>query len=151
MVTSEEMRRANHRGELARTSGPKAVAARYDRNLGRVEVVLNNDVTVVFPPTVVQGLEQAGPADLNIIVISPSGLGLHFPTLDADVYVPALLTGVTGSEAWMAARLGKRGGKSRSSAKATASRENGRRGGRPRKVRETVPEPIESPDIPVAA
>jgi hypothetical protein len=62
-----------------------------------------------------------------------SCLGIHFPTLDADLYVPALLEGVRGSKSWMAAQLGAAGGRTRTAAKAMASRENGKRGGRPRK------------------
>jgi hypothetical protein len=62
------------------------------------------------------------------------GFGLHFPALDADLYIPALLEGFFGSKRWMAARLGELGGKARSAAKARASRANGRMGGRPKKV-----------------
>jgi hypothetical protein len=62
------------------------------------------------------------------------GLGIHFPRLDADFHVPALLEGVLGSKAWMAARLGAAGGRARGGAKAAAARANGERGGRPRKL-----------------
>jgi hypothetical protein len=62
-------------------------------------------------------------------------LGLHFPTLDADLYLPSLLEGFLGSRRWMAAQLGKAGGSVTSSAKTAAARANGKRGGRPRKVR----------------
>ena len=134
MVTGEAFRQANRRGRLVRDAGPTAVAARYDPAAGRVEVELSNGLTVAFPPALAQGLEHARPADLEAIEISPAGLGLHFPALDADLYVPALLAGITGSERWMATRLGARGGSSRSVAKAAASRANGRRGGRPRKT-----------------
>jgi hypothetical protein len=48
--------------------------------------------------------------------------------------VPALLEGVLGSKRWMAAQLGAAGGRTRSAANAAASRENGKRGGRPAKV-----------------
>ncbi len=74
------------------------------------------------------------PADLAEIEISPSGFGIHFPRLDADLYLPALLQGVFGSKAWMAAQLGATGGKARTEAKRAAARVNGKRGGRPRKV-----------------
>lgn len=67
------------------------------------------------------------------IEISPAGLGLHWPRLDADVYVPALMQGVFGTRRWMAALLGPAGGKASTKAKAAAARENGRKGGRPRK------------------
>jgi hypothetical protein len=44
-----------------------------------------------------------------------------------------LLGGLLGSKNWMAAQLGAVGGRTRTAAKAMASRENGKRGGRPRK------------------
>jgi hypothetical protein len=93
---------------------------------------MSNGLEVSFPAHEVQGLETATPADLSRIEIDPPGFGLHFPTLDADLYVPGLLQGVFGSEQWMAARLGARGGKARTAAKAAASRKNGKLGGRPR-------------------
>lgn len=84
----------------------------------------------------IQGLEHSKPDDLAEIEISPSGLGIHFPRLDADLYLPALLEGFLGSRQWMAAEMGKLGGKTTTDAKAAAARENGRLGGRPRKSKE---------------
>jgi hypothetical protein len=67
--------------------------------------------------------------------VSPSGLGLHFPQLDADLYLPALLQGFLGSRQWMAQAMGKVGGKAVSPEKKQAARANGRLGGRPRKAK----------------
>jgi len=39
-----------------------------------------------------------------------------------------------GSKSWMARQLGSSGGRARSKAKTIAARENGRKGGRPRKT-----------------
>ena len=50
---------------------------------------------------------------------------------DADLYVPGLIEGAFGSRRWMQ-QIGKLGGSSRSTVKAEASRENGKRGGRPK-------------------
>ena len=83
-----------------------------------------------------EGLRDARLSQLKTIEISPSGFGIHFPDLDADLYVPGLLEGFLGSKTWMASRLGQTGGRSSSSAKKAASRANGRLGGRPRKVAE---------------
>ena len=134
MVTRDEFSLANARAARRRAMGPTAVAARYDRRSGRVIVSLSSGVDVTFVPHVAQGLESAKPAQLDTIKISPSGLGLHFPKVDADLYLPALLEGFLGSKRWIAARMGERGGKARSAAKAAASRENGKLGGRPRKI-----------------
>jgi hypothetical protein len=60
---------------------------------------------------------------------------MHWPRLDADLYVPGLLSGALGSRAWMAAQLGAEGGRASTPAKAEAARANGAKGGRPRKRR----------------
>ena len=133
MVSRKEIEQADERAARRREAGPLAVEARYDRRIGRVVVTLNTGVEIAFPPRLAQGLEAARPADLERIEISPSGLGLHFPSLDADLYLPALLEGIRGSRKWMASELGREGGRARSKAKSAASRANGKRGGRPRK------------------
>jgi hypothetical protein len=97
-------------------------------------VVLNTGVELSFPVRLAEGLAGASPNHLADIEISPAGLGLHWPALDADLYVPALLQGVFGSKSWMARVLGAQGGRARTVAKVAASRENGRKGGRPRKA-----------------
>jgi hypothetical protein len=128
-----EFERANARAREMQAAAPRVVAARYDRRLGRVVLALSSKVDVMFAPGDAEGLEKASPAELEKIEISPSGLGVHFPRLDADLYVPALLEGFLGSRAWMAARLGERGGRSRSAAKRKAAKKNGKLGGRPKK------------------
>ena len=110
-----------------------AVSAHYDRTAARVIVNLSTGVQLAFPPNLAEGLADASPNSLADIEISPTGLGLHWPQLDADVYIPGLLQGLFGSKSWMARALGAKGGQSRSDAKASASRTNGRKGGRPRK------------------
>ncbi len=88
----------------------------------------------MLDPQQAEGLQGANASQLSAIEITPSGLGLHFPKLDADLYVPALLEGVLGSKKWMASRLGAVGGKRTSVSKKRASRANGKLGGRPRKI-----------------
>jgi hypothetical protein len=134
MVSRSELERANKRAKAKQVRLPRAIAARYDRRTGRVVVGLNSNLEISFPPHCAEGLEQASPAQLSKIEISPSGFGIHFPKLDADLYLPALLEGILGSKRWMASRLGAEGGKSTSPAKARAARLNGSLGGRPRKL-----------------
>jgi Protein of unknown function (DUF2442) len=128
-----EVERANARAREMQVSAPRVVAARFDRRLGRVVLSLSSGIDVMFAPQAAEGLEKASPAELGKIEISPSGFGIHFPKLDADLYVPALLEGFLGSRKWMASRLGATGGRSRSAAKRKAAKKNGKLGGRPRK------------------
>lgn len=101
-VTEKEFAKAEARMEALRQAG-HAVAARYDRKASRIVVGLGNGLAFSFPPVPAEGLADATPADLADIEISPTGLGLHWPKPDADLYIPALLQGVFGSRRWMAA------------------------------------------------
>jgi Protein of unknown function (DUF2442) len=117
-----------------RLRGPQATGAHYDAARDRIVVELSTGIEISFSPNQAQGLATARPDDLSEIEITPSGLGLHFPKIDADIYVPALLEGVLGSAKWMAGQMGRIGGAARSASKARAARENGKRGGRPRRI-----------------
>jgi hypothetical protein len=132
MGFEEQFERANRRARDLQARVPRAVTARFDRRSGRVVIRLSSGLEVRFLPQNAEGLEDASPAELEKIEITPSGYGLHFPKLNADLYLPALLQGFYGSRKWMAAGLGRLGGASRSHAKLSASRKNGKLGGRPR-------------------
>ena len=134
MAKSDEFDAAVRRASERQQSEPVAVSARYDRRRDRVVISLDTGIELAFPPHLAEGLENATPADLSQIEISPSGFGIHFPRLDAALYVPSLMKGVFGSKSWVAAQLGREGGRSRSRAKVAAARANGKRGGRPRKI-----------------
>jgi hypothetical protein len=132
-ISDTALQQAEQRMRDRLASAPHAIAARYDRRVSRVVVTLSNGLELAFPPHMAEGLADAKPADLAVIEITPAGLGLHWPKLDADLYLPTLLQGVFGSPRWMAGLLGKSGGLARTAVKVAAARENGRKGGRPRK------------------
>jgi hypothetical protein len=98
-VSETDLDRANAR-MAAKRAGPIAVAARYDRGRGRIVVRLSTGIELAFSPRAIEGLSGAPAADLAHIEVTPSGLGLHWPALDADVYLPALLDGIFGSKRW---------------------------------------------------
>ncbi|HWA20863.1 MAG TPA: DUF2442 domain-containing protein [Caulobacterales bacterium] len=135
MASLDEINRANARGRAQREKNPAALSARYDARSGKIVIALASGLEIAFAPFAAQGLEHASAADLKTIEITPSGLGLHFPKIDADIYIPALLEGFLGSKAWSASRLGAAGGRAKSASKREASRQNGKLGGRPRKVK----------------
>ena len=85
---------------------PRAKAARYDRRSNRIVVELRNGASFIFPPELAEGLAGASPKDLAEVRITPSGAGLRWPTLDADLSLPNLLAGEFGSKSWMA-KLGR--------------------------------------------
>ena len=117
-VSKNEFEAANTRAATRLRKTPCATTARYERKRDRVVIGLNTGIEVAFRPRDAQGLERAKPDQLDTIEISPSGLGIHFPKLDAEIYLPALLEGFLGSKRWIAAEHGKIGGSISSSAKA---------------------------------
>lgn len=117
--------------ELAKTE-PRAVRAWFD-NIDRIFIELNSGIVMGFPYIQLQGLDNATPQQLAEVEITPSGYGLHWESLDVDLAVPQLVTGIFGNKSWMT-ELGRQGGKSKSEAKTQAARDNGKRGGRPKKI-----------------
>jgi hypothetical protein len=137
-ITDNALEAANQRATEKKAAFPAAISVRYDRQISRVVIALDSGLEVAFSPKLALGLEQAHPDDLSDAKVSRSGLGIHFPRLDADIYLPSLLEGFLGSKSWMAAERGKRGGSASTEAKAAASRKNGKLGGRPKKLKELV-------------
>ena len=129
-LTREQIAAAKARGKAFRAANALARAARYDARADRVIVDLDNGATFAFPPHLVEGLHQASPTEIAEVEVIGAGLGLHWESLDLDYTVPGLVNGVFGTAKWMAARAGR----TRSPAKAAAARENGKKGGRPRKA-----------------
>ena len=132
-ITDDAFETANQRAAAKKTAFPAVISVRYDRRVARVVIALASGLELAFSPKHAQGLENAHPDDLKDAEITPSGLGVHFPRLDADIYIPALLEGFLGSKRWMAAEIGKLGGAASTQAKAAAARKNGKLGGRPKK------------------
>ena len=133
-ISTDEFEAAERRAGERQAGFPTAITVHYDRRIANIVIELSTGLKLAFSPRIVQGLEQARPEDLVDAEISPSGLGIHFPHLDADLYVPGLLEGLLGSRTWMATEQGRRGGRKKSSAKADAARANGKLGGRPKKT-----------------
>jgi hypothetical protein len=139
------MTEAEFRAELAAADGaqrladetePRAVAARYDRASGQFIINLNNGTTFIFPADLCQGLAGADPDLLAEVEITPSGAGLHWERLDNDFSIMGLMLGSFGGKTWMAklrSEFARQAAQVKSEARVRASRENGKKGGRPRK------------------
>jgi hypothetical protein len=134
IMTDRQFEAAEARGLQVLDKEPRASSARYDRRSGRVVIELLNGCAYAFPAHLVQDLQGAGNDDLASIETDAVDLNLHWPALDVDLYVPALVAGIFGTRAWMAGELARIAGRSKSPAKAAAARANGAKGGRPRKI-----------------
>ncbi|MDD2900853.1 MAG: DUF2442 domain-containing protein [Syntrophales bacterium] len=84
-----EIAAANKRAAALMAKTPTAVAARYDRCIGRLVIDLSTGLSIAFKPHDAEGLENAKPEQLAKIEISPSGFGLHFPDLELISTFPA--------------------------------------------------------------
>lgn len=132
--TEADFDAAEARGRAVLETEPRAVSARYERASGKVILDLVNGCTYAFPVRLVQDLEGGSEDDLAHIEVDGLGFNLHWPALDADLYVPALVAGIFGTREWMTRELARRAGQTKSPAKTAAARVNGAKGGRPRKA-----------------
>jgi hypothetical protein len=105
----DEFVQANRRAKSLQLAIPRATDAHFDRKNGRVVIDLSSGLAISFSPSDVQRLEQARASQLEQIEISPSGFGIHFLELDADVYLPSLFQGSFGSKKWMQNKESQRG------------------------------------------
>ena len=133
-VTDAQLSAAEAQGRKALASEPRAAAARYDRETGRIVLDLTSGCTYAFPARLVQDLHGASDDALAGVQVDGLGFNLHWPALDADLYVPALVSGIFGTRDWMTKALARAAGQATSPAKAAAARSNGAKGGRPRKA-----------------
>jgi Protein of unknown function (DUF2442) len=132
-----QINQARQAGEVLDETEPRAVRAWYELTSARVFIEIKNGVVMGFPYQLLEGLESATPEQLAEVEVTPSGYGLHWEGLDVDLGVPQLVAGIFGTRTWMK-ELGRLGGLVKSTAKAKASQENGKRGGRPRKAKTSV-------------
>jgi len=114
---------------------PRAVAVEYRPGAGLDLLILrlSDGRREVIPREDLQGLQDATRSQIANVEILGNGTGLRWPELDVDHSVPGLLKHIYGTKRWMA-QIGRSGGSVTSVAKRKASRANGLKGGRPRKV-----------------
>jgi|SRR5882672_1508348 len=122
---------ATKAGEARLAAQPRAAKAYFDIRKARLVVELTNGVILMFPTKLLQGLKGATAAQLTKVQLTPLGTGLRWELLDADLSVAGLAAGIFGSKSWMS-ELARHAGSRTSERKAASSRENGKRGGRPR-------------------
>lgn len=113
---------------------PLARSVSFDAERQMLVISLTNGCTAEIPVALIEGLSAAPDIDRAEIEISPTGYGLHWPSLDLDLSVPGLLAGVFGTQVWMNRQRATIAGTATSPAKSAAAQRNGAKGGRPRKI-----------------
>ncbi len=119
--------------DLSNEPRVREVEYRPSSGLDLLILKLSDGHRLLIPREDLEGLQAATREQIGNVEILGDGTGLHWPSLDLDYYVPNLLRGIYGTKRWMA-QIGRSGGAATSRAKKRASRTNGLKGGRPRKV-----------------
>ncbi len=128
----EQIAKAKQAWKESEDTEPRAESVHYDESENLIIIKLKSGAIFSFPPRLAQGLEGASPEQLADVWLPPSGSSIHWESLDVDFGISELVAGIFGTKSWMA-ELGRKGGQITSSAKTTAARENGKKGGRPKK------------------
>ena len=110
---------------------PRASKVIFDD--GRITLHFLNGAIFSFLPSMIEAIAQLSYEMLATVELTPSGKGLRWDEPDIDLSIQGLLLGIFGSEVWMR-EIASKGGKSTSEKKKAASRANGKKGGRPKKV-----------------
>lgn len=129
----KEIAAARTRAARSLRTKPHAKTARYSNSDRSVIVSLTNGAAFSIPVAMIPGLADAQAVELRAVTVGPAGVGLCWAALDVDVSVVALARLVLGPQMLMRA-AGAAGGAVRSRAKVIAARENGKKGGRPKKA-----------------
>lgn len=132
LSSEQDIQRAIAESAL-RQDEPYVVVARIANRSGerRLAIEMSDGSVHSFLTSRIEGLAHETDRSASDIEISEDGLGLRWPKIDLDLFVPALLRGISGTKNWMSS-LGRAGGRVKSEAKRRAARLNGRKGGRPR-------------------
>ena len=122
---------ARRRAEHEDATEPRA-AAGVSCSVSMLTLPLRSGVVVILATSTIPGLQDVQDyAKIANVVVEGHGRALRWPDLDVDISVSLLLADAlpirsTGSNA-------RRAGSVKSPVKAAAVRENGKKGGRPRK------------------
>jgi hypothetical protein len=130
-ISDSKFARIKRESEAARAREPHAESVAYDAASGSVKVSLRGGSVVVAKARELRGLADATDEQLTDVRVF-DGTALFWDALDVQHSLIAFLGEALGIST--AQNIGRRGGSARTEKKADASRSNGAKGGRPRKV-----------------
>src|SRR4029453_10502017 len=94
--------RARARGRERVQDSSAVVDARYDSDADAIELTFRGGGSMSIPRAIVPGLGRASASNLELVVLSPAGDALSWPSLDVDVFVPGLVERAFGTRLFAA-------------------------------------------------
>ena len=95
-VTQEMVAKAAAAGEKE-LERPRATAVRYDAARVRLIIELVSGAMLDIPLPMTERLSNASEVERSTMELSPFGLGIRWPLVDEDLYVPRLVERYTAS------------------------------------------------------
>lgn len=116
LTTNEQITEAVKQSKVNLTSVVTATGIRYVPSIDLFVLSLSDGTGRVLQRELLQGLQAGTRKQLANVELVGAGTGLHWPDLDADLLVEAVISGIYGNRQWMS-RIGQRGGSVRSKPK----------------------------------
>jgi hypothetical protein len=141
-VTDAEFAAALATGRTEAETEIRAQAVRYVADRDAIEIVTTRHAGFLIPRRWIGALQDVPIDELAQLDIWPDGSAIELDSRDIHISVDGLLTAILPAmlpTRTVAAIFASRGGRATSAAKRSSAQENGRRGGRPRKVVGTIP------------
>ncbi|HET7664384.1 MAG TPA: DUF2442 domain-containing protein [Rhodanobacteraceae bacterium] len=132
-VTAEVLERAIERGKNRKPSGVQAISVRHVPSLKSLLLTFADQSAVSLPVQKYPELADLGPADLKALTVGFGGSALCLDKRDLHISIAGLIAASPSLMAMATTVVAARHGRSNSEAKRIAARENGKKGGRPRK------------------
>jgi len=135
-ISDAEYAAALAAGQMDAESEIRARAVRYVPDRDAIEIVTNNNAGLLIPRQWIGALQDVPTEDLRKLDIWPDGSAIEIEDRDIHISVHGLLTATLPAilpTRVVASVFASRGGQATSEVKRASSRENGRKGGRPRK------------------
>jgi Protein of unknown function (DUF2442) len=136
-ITDAEFAAALAAGRGEAETEIRARAVRYVADRDAIEITTTRHAGFLIPRSWIGALQDVPIAELAKLRVWPDGSAIELESRDIHISVDGLMTAILPAmlpTRTVAAIFASRGGRATSDAKRSSARENGRRGGRPRKT-----------------
>lgn len=125
------------RGEQTGKDPSRPVSVEYRQEQHAFMIMHGNGVGYLINIDLIEELEHATQEQLATAEVDGFSKALRIPACDVDIYLPGLLAKILFDASDLQKIVASINGAMRSALKANTSRENGKKGGRPRKSTES--------------